>query len=316
MDWRRPTVEYSAAAASSEPMGENWQGVSVSQAMRGWQPHNPLALGLPTHRDFPQGLGSSGDSCHKTNPSAHNIGRMEYRCVTTSVEGFVQLLAANYLPHGYWFYVTGCMPEGKDPVAIDAKLVAKYGTDLTRQARARRKRLGISSVQYLRYDRFFLLLATHGKHRLFDEEAALVRDIRRVPLRFAGYSISYRRGGRTREGTPDVRWHSHVEIDQKRYRELEAWFLEMAIRRSTAQLALEFYGLPFEPYAPVRRQMLRLLRRVNEVRSRGGLERLPYDVLPLRRRVVRPFAMEGRQARAGRELKRGNSKGIPGAELE
>ena len=58
------------------------------------------------------------------------------------------------------------MPEGKDPAVIDAKLVAKYGTDLTRQARARRKRLGISSVQYLRYGRFFVLLATH-------EEAAI-----------------------------------------------------------------------------------------------------------------------------------------------
>jgi len=227
---------------------------------------------------------------------------MAYRCVTTSVEGLVQLLAANYLPHGYWFYVTGCMPEGKDAAVIDAKLVAKYGTDLTRQTRARRKRLGISSVQYLRYGRFFVLLVTHGRHRLFDEEAALVRDIRRVPLKFAGYSISYRRGGRTREGTPDARWHSHVEIDQKRYRELEAWFLEMAVRRSVAQLALEFYRLPFEPYAPVRRQMLRLLRKVNEARRQGGLERLPYEVLPLRRRVVKPFEVEGRQGRVRRGL--------------
>jgi len=142
---------------------------------------------------------------------------------------------------------------------------------------------------------------------LFDEEAALVRDIRRVALKFAGYSISYRRGGRTREGTPDVRWHSHVEIDQKRYRELEAWFLEMAVRRSVAQLALEFYRLPFEPYAPVRRQMLRLLRKVNEARSQAGLERLPYEVLPLRRRVVRPFELEGRQGRVNENLEGGST---------
>jgi len=242
---------------------------------------------------------------------------MEYRCVTTSVEGLVQLLAANYLPHGYWFYVTGCMPDGKDPAVIDAKLVAKYGADLNRQARARRKRLGISSVQYLRHDRFFVLLATHGRHRLFDEEASLVRDIRRVPLKFSGYSISYRRGGRTREGKPDARWHSHVEIDQTRYRELEAWFLEMAVRRSAAQLALEFYRLPFEAYAPVRRQMLRLLRKVNEVRRQGGLERLPYEVLPLRRRVVRPFEVDGRQARGGEDLKRGDAlAGIAGPKPE
>jgi hypothetical protein len=205
---------------------------------------------------------------------------------------FVQLVAANYLPHGYWFYVTGWLPEGKDPVAIDAKLVGKYGADLSRHARARRKRLGMANVQYLRHGRTFVLLATQGRHRLFDEEATLVRDVRRVPLKFAGYSISYRRGGRTREGTPDVQWHSHVEIDHKRYRELEAWLLEMAVRRSSTQLALEFYRLPYEGYAPVRRQMLRLLKKVNDARRRAGLDVLPHEVLPLRRRVVRPFEPE------------------------
>ncbi len=32
---------------------------------------------------------------------------MEYRCVATSVAGFVQQLVSCYLPHGYWFYVSG-----------------------------------------------------------------------------------------------------------------------------------------------------------------------------------------------------------------
>lgn len=206
----------------------------------------------------------------------------------------MQLVAANYLPHGYWFYVTGRAPEGKDPTAIDAKLASKYGGDLSRQARARRKRLGLANVQYLRHGRFFVLLATQGKHRLFDEEASLIRDIRRVPLKFAGYSISYRRGGRTRSGTPDAQWHSHVAIDHRRYRELEAWLLEMAVRRTSTQLALEFYRLPYEGYAPVRRQMLRLLKKVNDARRRAGLGVLPHEVLPLRRRVVRPFEPDSR----------------------
>jgi hypothetical protein len=43
---------------------------------------------------------------------------MEYRYEAMSVEGFVQMIASNYLPHGYWFYVTGQVPEGKDPSAI------------------------------------------------------------------------------------------------------------------------------------------------------------------------------------------------------
>ncbi len=40
---------------------------------------------------------------------------MEYRYLTTSLEGFVQQLACNILPHGYWFYVRGSIPDGKRP---------------------------------------------------------------------------------------------------------------------------------------------------------------------------------------------------------
>jgi hypothetical protein len=214
---------------------------------------------------------------------------MEYLCETTSVEGLVQLLACNLLPHGYWFYVSGWIPEGKDPRRVDAKLIDKYGVDLGRTARARRKRLGQANLRYLRHGRFFVLIATHGEHLFFADEAASIRDIRHVPLRFAGYSISYRRGNRTRDGGPDERWHAHVEINRQRYKELQAWFLEIAVHRSAARLAAEFYHVPFEPYAPVRRQMLNLLRLVNAVRKRAGYEVLPYAVLPLRRRIVRPF---------------------------
>jgi len=51
---------------------------------------------------------------------------MAYRCVATSVAGFVQQLAVAYVAHGYWFYVTGRVPEGKDPADVDRKLIARY----------------------------------------------------------------------------------------------------------------------------------------------------------------------------------------------
>ena len=223
---------------------------------------------------------------------------MSYRCETTSVEGFVQLLACNYLPHGYWFYVTGRVPEGKDPRKVDAKLIAKYEIDLPRATRSRRKRLGLANLQYLRHGRFFVLLATHGKHRFFTEESGSVRDIRDVPLKFAGYAVGYRRGSRKRDGTVDTRWHSHVQIERSRYKELKEFFLALAARRSASSLAKEFYLLPFEPYAPVRRQLMNSLRGVNRVRKRAGFEPLPFKVLPLRRRVVKPFEpVRGREAR-------------------
>ena len=214
---------------------------------------------------------------------------MAYPCETMSVEGFVQLLACNLLPHGYWFYVTGWIPDGKNLHGIDAKLTDKYDAALSRAARARRKQLGFANLRYLRHGRFFVLLATRGRHRFFDEEGTSIRDIRHVPLKYAGYAISYRPGGRGRNGSSDGNGHSHVRIDQHRYRELEADLCELATRRSVKSLALEFYRLPFEPYAPVRRQMLKLLKAVNRKRKKAGLPVVPYEVLPLRRRIVRPF---------------------------
>ena len=112
---------------------------------------------------------------------------------------------------------------------------------------------------------------------------------------------SVARGGRRRSGQVDPRWHTHVEIEWRYYLQWEALLLEMATRRSAKQMALEFYRLPFEPYAPVRRQMLRLLKRVNLARKRAGLSSLPYEILPLRRRIFRPFEQVASELRTGRD---------------
>jgi len=214
---------------------------------------------------------------------------MRYRAEATSLEGFVQQIACCYLRHGYWFYVTGHVPSGKDPRAIDRKLISKYGIGVSESTRARRKRIGRSNLQYLRHGRLFVILATKGQHEFFDVESKSIHDIRHIPLKYGGYSISYRRGGRTRSGERDAKWHSHVEIERGRYLELKSWLLDKATHRSVENLAMDFYRLPFEPYAPVRRQMLNLLRAVNRVRRKAGFQPVPVEVLPLRRRIVRPF---------------------------
>jgi hypothetical protein len=130
---------------------------------------------------------------------------MAYQCVAASVEGFVQQVAVAYLARGYWFYVAGWIPAEKSPETVDAKLIGKYGVDVSRWERGRRKRSGLANMQYIRHGRFFLLMATHGKHVFFDEEEGQIRDARRTPVRFAGYSISYRGG------------HASVRIDQPVY---------------------------------------------------------------------------------------------------
>jgi hypothetical protein len=217
---------------------------------------------------------------------------MEYRAEATSVEGFVQQIACCYLRHGYWFYVSGWIPQGKDPKAVDEKLIAKYGIAVSESTRARRKKAGQANLQYIRHERFFAIVATKGEHRFFAEEKNLVRDIRRVPLKYAGYSISYRQGGRTRDGRPDTKWHSHVAIDRRQLLDLKAWLSEHAGRASAPELAKAIYLLPVESYAPVRRQLLGVLRDVNAARRMLGKPPLPVEVLPLRRRVVRPFLTE------------------------
>ena len=110
---------------------------------------------------------------------------MPYRAEATSVEGFVQQIACCYLRHGYWFYVCGRVPPDKDPKAIDENLIKKYGIAVSESTRARRKQVGQANLQYIRHERFFVILATKGLHRFFDEEKNLIRDIRRVPAKRA-----------------------------------------------------------------------------------------------------------------------------------
>lgn len=220
---------------------------------------------------------------------------MKYRCVATSVTGFVQQLASCYLPHGYWFHVSGFIPEGKDPRSIDEKLLGKYGIGVSRQSRARRKAMGIANVHYLRHERMFVLLATHGHHPFFEEERASIRDARRVPIKYAGYSISVAMGGYRRKqstdqvATRDTRHRVRVQIEYREYQQLKAYLIDVGRRRSTEYVAEQLIALPYEPYAPVRQQLLNILRLVNRVRRCVGKEPISARVLRLRRRIVRPF---------------------------
>lgn len=208
---------------------------------------------------------------------------MAYRWVATSVAGFVQQLAVGYVAHGYYFYVTGRIPEHKDPEKTDRKILTQYGIALSKWARARRKKRGQANVQYLRYGWFYVILATHGEHPFFAAEGKQVRDIRRHPIHFMGYSIGCRRG---RGG---VKYHASVRIDRDVFRELKSHFEQMAVRCSVEELCREFRRIPFEPHAPVRDQCRILLRAVNRRRKLAGLEPVPREALRQRRIPVRPF---------------------------
>ena len=214
---------------------------------------------------------------------------MAYRYEATSLKGFVQQIACVYLRHGYHWFVQGRIKEGKDPHEVDAKLIEKYRIDISESTRWRRKQLGKANIQYLRYGRDFVLMATKGRHQFYDLEANSIRWAGKYSMKFHGYSISYRPGGRTRSGEKDPKWHSHVQIEWGRYKELKAMFVGLACRRSVNQLARLFYELPFEPYAPVRRQTAAIWRAVNIVRKSKGLAAISSDVLYLNARSVKVF---------------------------
>lgn len=211
---------------------------------------------------------------------------MEYRCVTTSVEGFVQQLAVAYITHGYWFYVAGEIPEGKDPAAVDAKLIDRYGLAITKWARCRRKKQGLANVQYLRHGRFFVLLATKGRHNFFERERASFRDVRRVPIKFAGYSIGCRKG-------PDGRWHASVRIELGQYLGLKVHLIDVASFVALDAVTVLLNRLRYSRYAPVRRQLLSLVRSINRRRKVAGRDVIFPNALNLRREIQTPFDSVG-----------------------
>jgi hypothetical protein len=218
---------------------------------------------------------------------------MAYRYEAKTEDGFVQQLAVSYVANGYYFFVTGVIPEGKDARRVDEKLIAKYGIDISKFTRARRKAAGQANVQYLRFDRFFALVATHGIHDFFlpadaGGEGARIRDCRKVPIKFASYAVSCRGG------------HAHVRIERDTFRDVQAFFVEHALR-SRDWLEEQIRILPFQPWAPVRAQVFQLVRAVNARRKLASYELVDPACVRTRRRSVKPFGELRERSVNGRE---------------
>jgi len=139
---------------------------------------------------------------------------------------------------------------------------------------------------------------------------------------FEGYAVSYRRGGyakksseekreyreqrdawresiaagsdadRPAKGEKDHAWHSRVEIERRSYQRLRAYFLEIALRHSVDRLVVELQRTPFGGWAPVKQQLLRIVKDVNVCRRQAGLgDQIPYrPIMSMRREIVAPFS--------------------------
>src|SRR5512135_2600229 len=200
----------------------------------------------------------------------------EYRAKATTLEGFIQQLAVGYLAKGYRFYFQGLIPSGKDPRAVDAKLIKRYGLAISKFKRARRKAQGLSNVQYLRFREHFVLISTPGAEDPLRDDHKL-KDAHGVPIKLGGYAVSFRGG------------HAQVRIERETWKELKAYYLDLATKRSVSWFEREFRRWPCEPWAPVRRQTFVILNQVNRARKAAGLELIPTSCVRLKRRIYRPF---------------------------
>lgn len=220
---------------------------------------------------------------------------MEYRYEVTSEVGYLQRVATHLLPKGYYFFVQGVVPQGKSPEALDSKLLRKYDVAKSEGARRWRKSQGLGNVQYVRYQRSWILMATHGDHPIWEGEGANLKDVRRAPIRIGDYSLYVKRGNYLKKSspedaaTPDGRWRVRVLIAREPYRELCAHFLSIACHRRVEALADELFSLPYVPYAPVRKQLLKLLRLINAKRQTAGFAKVPVSCLRFKREIVRAF---------------------------
>jgi hypothetical protein len=195
------------------------------------------------------------------------------RIATTSTTGFIQQLAVSYIANGYWFYVVGTVPQDKNAESIDAKLVSRYGVAISKWSRYRRKQAGQANVQYIRHGKTFVLLATRGEHRFFEDEHVNIRDCRRVPIKVFGYAISYRRG------------HVCVRVEQGEFKRMKAAIIEKANRGWEGKTTpMDLVLSRYEPYKPVLRQARELERLWHR---RMGTT--PPSWRRIERSIVKPF---------------------------
>ena len=245
----------------------------------------------------------------------------------TSVEGFIDLVV-QLASHGYYFWVHGDVRNrrGLSPQEIDRRQIERYNANLPKRARSYQRSKGKASVRYVRYGLEWYLFWTYGKNRVFEKygpatSGSPVRfnDFRTPPsLKFHGYGISLTRRGYHKKSAQEKadyrrrkaaalaagtdyrtirrrrrheRWVARVVINDNRYRMLQAELLGMATHRSADTLRMVFLNVPFTPYAPIRAQLLTLLRQVNKARQHAGYSPVPNDCIRYHRRMTSPYML-------------------------
>lgn len=228
-----------------------------------------------------------------------------YKYVATTRTGFVQQVVCNYVCNGYRFHVSGKVPAGKNPADVDEKLLGRYSIRKTDAQRYRAKLRGEANIQYIRFERDWLMLASEGEHlwkklegKKDSKGKSNIKNCSRgEPIEFHGYSIYLKNGlykpVRCRRDRAvhelDNKKRVRVVIGREAFKDLKAEFMSLAKKRSADWIAAKFWHVPYEPYAPIRQQLLKILFCVNQTRKNHGLPTINTKVIRFKRTIVKPF---------------------------
>ena len=222
---------------------------------------------------------------------------MSYRCEAKSVTGFVQQFGCCYVLHGYHRYVVGAIPERKDPRIVDGsnrgalrdRPVAVPACETQEGRPGERSVHSLPEVFRALRDRTSRCasISTRSTHLGRQANAALLRSGTSRTIRWRSVGTPSATTEASTEGGTSRSGSTLSATGTSRHT-----YSGVATKWSVANLESEFRGLRFEPYAPVRRQLLCLLRAVNRERKRKGWDAVPATALRLNRQIVRPFVEE------------------------
>ena len=80
-----------------------------------------------------------------------------------------------------------------------------------------------------------------------------------------------------------------MRLAEEAHKDLRAYFLGLALRRSAENLVAKFSAVPFEPYGPVKAQIFSIRGDVDDVRRRASYRQIPKAAIWLKRRYVKLF---------------------------
>lgn len=118
--------------------------------------------------------------------------------IATSKGDLLRRVVFDYLRYGYTRIATIEIPETKateeELVRIDRKIETDYRVTYHRPTRIRRREKGEASIVHVRWRRWFVLLATPGRHE--QEGRISWHDVKEKPFHLFGYSLGIGRDGK------------------------------------------------------------------------------------------------------------------------